>query len=230
MAEPKRTQTTGGRPRRSAATSAAWKSGLLASGFGAVFGLNVSPIPEVNIGVRYETRTALRWEYKDVSGPLAGGAFLDIAEGDKYDRDLPALLGLGVSCKPLEKLKVEGSLDYYFNQGADWDDAEDDVENGYAIGAAAEYALLEKLSLSAGFLYTKTGADEDSYLDVNPALNSFTVAGGVICRFTEKLSAELGIVKPFYTSDNGTSQDTLIDVDLEKSLWIIALGLQCKIF
>jgi hypothetical protein len=36
MAEPKRTQTTGGRPRRSAATSAAWKSGLLASGFGAV--------------------------------------------------------------------------------------------------------------------------------------------------------------------------------------------------
>jgi len=36
VAEPRRTPTTGGRPRRSAAASAAWKSGLLASGFGAV--------------------------------------------------------------------------------------------------------------------------------------------------------------------------------------------------
>ena len=180
--------------------------------------------------MRFETRTALRWEYKDVEGPLTGPGFLAIAEGDEYDRDLPALLGLGVSWKPQEKLKVEASLDYYFNKGADWDDAEDDVKNGFAIGAAAEYALLEKLSLSAGFLYTKTGADEDSYLDVNPALNSFTVAGGAIYRFGEKLSAELGIVKPFYTDDSGTSQDTLVDVDLEKSLWIIALGLQYKIF
>jgi hypothetical protein len=36
MAEPRRTPTTGGRPRRSAAASAAGKSGLLASGLGAV--------------------------------------------------------------------------------------------------------------------------------------------------------------------------------------------------
>jgi len=36
VAEPRRIPTTGGRPRRSAAASAAWKSGLLASGFGAV--------------------------------------------------------------------------------------------------------------------------------------------------------------------------------------------------
>ena len=36
VAEPRRTSTTGGRPRRSAAASAAWKSGLLASGFSAV--------------------------------------------------------------------------------------------------------------------------------------------------------------------------------------------------
>ena len=36
MAEPARTPSAGRSPRRSAATSAAWKSGLLASGFGAV--------------------------------------------------------------------------------------------------------------------------------------------------------------------------------------------------
>jgi hypothetical protein len=36
MAEPARTPSAGRSPRRSAAASAAWKSGLLASGFGAV--------------------------------------------------------------------------------------------------------------------------------------------------------------------------------------------------
>ena len=36
VAEPRRTPTAGRSPRRSAAASAAWKSGLLASGFGAV--------------------------------------------------------------------------------------------------------------------------------------------------------------------------------------------------
>jgi hypothetical protein len=36
VAELRRTPTTGVRPRRSAAASAAWKSGLLALGFGAV--------------------------------------------------------------------------------------------------------------------------------------------------------------------------------------------------
>jgi hypothetical protein len=36
VAESRRTPATGGRSRRSAAASAAWKSGLLASGFGAV--------------------------------------------------------------------------------------------------------------------------------------------------------------------------------------------------
>lgn len=36
VAEPRHTTAIGGRPRRSAAASAAWKSGLLASGFGAV--------------------------------------------------------------------------------------------------------------------------------------------------------------------------------------------------
>jgi hypothetical protein len=36
MAEPARTPSTGRSPRRSTAASAAWKSGLLAAGFGAV--------------------------------------------------------------------------------------------------------------------------------------------------------------------------------------------------
>jgi hypothetical protein len=86
---------------------------------------------------------------------------------------------------------IAASLDYYFNKIADWDGDEDDVDNGFANGTAAEYGLLEKL----------------------------------------KLSAELGVIKPFYTGDDGTSAiPTTVALKLDKSLWIIALGLQYKIF
>jgi long-chain fatty acid transport protein len=197
------------------------------SGFGGIFGIDLRPISGLNIGVRYETNTKLEWEYKDVAGPLAAG--LGISKGGKFNRDLPAILGIGASYLVLPKLKVEGSLDYYFNKNADWDGDEDDVDNGFAIGAAAEYALLEKLKVSAGFLFTKTGADPDSYIYLNPALDSVTIAGGALYQFTEKLSAELGVIKPFYSADDATSLGAT-PVDVDKSLWIVALGVRYKIF
>lgn len=199
-----------------------------ASGFGAIIGLDLSPLSGLNIGMRYETVTKLEWEYMDVTGPFAGAQ--GIAEGDTFDRDLPAIFAIGVSYMVLPKLKVEGSFDYYINKGADWDGGEDDVDNGFAIGAAAEYGLSEKLKVSAGFLYTKTGADKDSFVHLNPALNSLTIAGGALYELSEKFSAELGVVKPFYTADDGSSAVGSTAVELDKSLWIIALGLQCKIF
>jgi long-subunit fatty acid transport protein len=196
------------------------------SGFGGVFGVDVHPLSGLNIGVRYETVTKLRFKYRDVAGPLASG--LGISVGDTFDRDLPALLGVGASLMVLPKLRVEGSLDYYFQTSADWDGDQNDVGNGYAVGASAEYSLLEKLKVSAGILYTKTGADPDSFVFLNPALDSVTVAGGAAYRFTKNLGVELGVIIPFYNGDDATSLGgTTVKVD--KSLWIIALGLQCKI-
>jgi long-chain fatty acid transport protein len=203
-----------------------------ASGFDAVIGLDIAPLKGLNIGVRYETRTGLEWEYTKVEGDLA--TLQGIAEGDTYNRDLPSLLGVGASYMITPKLKAEASLDVYFNKSADWEGDEEDVSNGFAAGAAGEYAFFEsKLKASFGFLYTKTGADSDSFIHLNPALNSFTIAGGALWRITEDLNVELGVMKPFYTGDDGSSTfpaSNIIDVSLDKSLWIIALGLQYKIF
>jgi long-chain fatty acid transport protein len=200
-----------------------------ASGFGAIIGVDLSPVSGLNIGARYETVTKLEWEYTKADGPIAVAQA--IAEGNTFNRDLPAMLGVGVSYMVFPKLKVEGSLDYYFNKGADWDGLEDEVDNGFAIGAAAEYALVEKLKVSAGFLYTKTGDGSDSYVYLNPALDSITLAGGAIFQITEKLSAEFGIIKPFYFDDEASSAfPPTVTVDVDKSLVILAPGLQYKIF
>jgi len=209
------------------------------SGFGAVIGLNITPLSGLNIGIRYETITKLEWEYDKVEGPIATlppPTGLGLAEGDKYDRDLPSLLGLGVSYQLIPELRADASFNYYFTKQADWDGDEDDHKNGFEIGAAAEYSILPNLKASVGFLYTNQGADKDSYEYLNPALDAISVCGGALYEVMPDLNLELGISGSFYLKDNGFSDPDLsdpfppIDVDLKKTVLNIALGASYKIF
>jgi long-chain fatty acid transport protein len=202
------------------------------SGLGATIGLNVAlPFFDMNIGVRYETRVILEWEYDKVEGPLAtlpppNG--LGLAKGDKFDRDLPAILGLGVSLKPIPMLRTEASFVYYFNKAADWDGAEDDHNNGFEFGAAAEYSFIPGLKGSAGFLIADPGADEDTYITLNPALRSFSIGFGVLVDMIPKVQLELGVLKPLYIKDDDTS-DFGLPVEVDKGLWIISAGASINI-
>jgi long-chain fatty acid transport protein len=198
-----------------------------ASGFGAIIGVNIAPLSGLNIGIRYETVTKLEFEYDKAEGPLASS--FGYVEGAKEDCDLPALLGVGVSYYSLPKLRTEASFMYYFNSTADWDGAEDDHDNGFEIGAAVEYSLLSNLDASLGFLYTDQGADDESYVYLNPALKALTICGGGIYDFTEDLSFELGLAGIFYSEDSGESQ-VGIPVDMKKTAFNVALGVQYKIF
>jgi long-chain fatty acid transport protein len=197
------------------------------SGLGATIGLNVAlPFFDMNIGVRYETRVILEFEYDKVEGPLAtfpppNG--LGLSDGDTFDRDLPAILGLGVSLKPIPMLRAEASLVYYFNKAADWDGAEDDHDNGFEIGAAAEYSFIPGLKGSAGILIADPGANEDTYITLNPALRSFSIGAGVLVDMIPKVQLELGVLKPLYFKDDDTS-DFGLPVEVDKGLWIISAG------
>lgn len=202
------------------------------SGFGGIIGLNIAPLAGLNIGIRYETITKLEWEYKKVEGPLATLAppnGLGLSEGDKYDRDLPPLLGVGVSYMIRPQFKAETSFMYYFTKQADWDGDEDDHKNGYELGVAFEYEALKKLKASVGFLYINQGADEDSYAYLKPALDAFSVCGGGIYEVMPGLNLELGVSGTFYTEDDGNSQLAAIPVTLNKTVLNIAVGANYKI-
>jgi long-chain fatty acid transport protein len=200
-----------------------------ATGFGGVFGLNIAlPAMETNIGIRYETKVNLDWE-----ADKAGGAL-----GSQFDftgrKDLPAMLSIGASIKPLPILRTEASFNYYFNKGADWQGLEDSVENGWEIGAAAELSFIPGIMGSLGVLYADPGADEDSYFYLNPALRSLSIAGGVAVTTIPKLELELGVLKPFYFEDDGFSQGgeplfSPISLTIDKSLWIVAIGASLSI-
>jgi len=119
------------------------KYGEHSRGFGGILGVNIKPVKEMNIGIRYETVTRLVRKYtvKDdeisvSSSGNAGNAVAtvlkntlsnkdhnqsDSALGDKYySRDLPPVLGLGIAYDVMDGLKVSASYTCYFNKDANW--------------------------------------------------------------------------------------------------------------
>ena len=127
-------------------------------GWGGIFGINVTPMEKLNIGLRYETKTSI-----DLSTHVTTDDIGIVTEGFKRNRDLPALLGLGVSYKFTPKIRVEADLTYYFNQNAGWDDNpvtsgdETQKDDGYDIGIACEYTFNPQWKASVGYMYTYVG-------------------------------------------------------------------------
>ncbi len=95
-------------------------------GWCGIIGVNIAPTEKLNIGLKYETKTRLNFEYDvkqdTVTGESSGlGAAQGIIDDTKHRRDLPALFGLGVSYKFTPKIRVETGLTYYFIEDADCD-------------------------------------------------------------------------------------------------------------
>jgi long-chain fatty acid transport protein len=207
------------------------------NGWGGIFGVNISPTDELNIGIRYETKTKLTLETEqkkdtlETTLPLITGQPTDgiVQDGAERDRDLPALLGLGVSYQLTPELRTEANFTLYFNDDANWDDdyitAGDETkkDNGYDIGLALEYAFNPKLRASLGYMYTETEIDADDMLYSAPELDAHTIAGGVAYEAMPGLNLNFGILKTFYQDEKTSS-----DVKLEKDVIIVALGVQYK--
>jgi long-chain fatty acid transport protein len=197
-----------------------------ATGWGGVIGLDVAPCERSNIAIRYESAVALEFETEqkrdtlEAMDPTGVGLVVD---GAKYDRDLPALLGFGASYQFTPELKVDANLTWYFNSSADWDGAEDLVDDGYDVGISFEYAFLPQLIGSVGYMWTETGIDADYMTPESPELDAHSIAGGLKWVAMPALDVNLGVLKTFYQDDT-----TTWGVKYEKDVIIVALGVQYK--
>jgi long-chain fatty acid transport protein len=197
-------------------------------GWGGIIGVNVAPTEELNIGLRYESKTSIDLETKVTIDTVPGGL---VTPGAKRNRDLPALLGLGVSYKFTPKIRVEADLTYYFNEDADWQDNpvtsgdETKKDNGYDIGIACEYTFNPKWKASVGYMYTDVGIEPDNMSIETPELDASTIAAGFAFKATPDWDLNFGILKTFYDDATTTS-----GIYYEKDVVIIALGVQYKFF
>ena len=151
-----------------------------------------------------------------------------IIDGQNISRDLPSLLAVGFSYFITPKLRTEVDLTYYFNEDADWQGAEKNIDNGYDLGIALEYIFSEKIKASIGYLHTELGVDPENFLPENPELDANTIGAGIAYAFNRNFHTNISIGNSFYEDDSFISPITGATVEYDKNVFFLALGLEYR--
>lgn len=170
------------------------------SGITPIVSVNISPIEMLNIALKYEFKTKLELTTSAATGkeglvgfnPVTGDPIYLFPDGDLTNMDIPAMLSAGVTLKPIEPLLISGGFHYFFDKDANWDGREEFIDRGlYEIALGAEYAIGEKLAVSAGYLMTSAGVTADYQNDQNHSLSANTFGGGFGFKITEMIELNL---------------------------------------
>jgi len=131
-----------------------------ADGWGFVLGIQIVPVEDLVLALRYESEVNLNFE-NDVnsSDNLSNiiGLFID---GDMNHRDFPAMIGFGASYRITPELRGEADFNWFFQENAAWGRSEtgerisDMAGDVWSWGLSAAYQATPELEVSAGFLYT----------------------------------------------------------------------------
>lgn len=188
-------------------------------GYGGVFGLNYRATERLNLGMRYDTKINMNFEAdaseKQVEIPVPGQDPMKIgfssiygqyADGVKSRRDLPAILALGASYKVTDRWTTFAGGNYYFNKDAKMDDdyTHGEYDNGWEVSLGSEYWVSSKVAWMLGANYAVTGADEETYSDIEYALDSFMLGTGIKYRQDENTEWVVAVSHYWYDSADGT--------------------------
>jgi long-chain fatty acid transport protein len=215
-----------------------------ARGATGVLGVDFFPTPRWILALRYEAVTPLEWEVQRsslnldsvIKDPGTRAGYIGLlrrtlrAPGTRFQRDLPATLGLGAGCLIRPDLRADLSFNYYFISSADWSGAEDLHDDGYELSLALEYDWPIPLRTSAGALYTVTGAGTDSYQIENPALDSYTLGLGARYALNDRLGLSAGWAGNFAREDEVTAASFNSTAHLEKRVLLYAVGIDYRLF
>ena len=212
-----------------------------ANGFGYVLGINYMPNEILNFALHYDSKVPLEFETDIKSSTNATGttllAGMNVKDGQKTDRDLPGLIGLGAEYKGIEKLNLNVSFTYYLEKYVDWDsyntsntstgkeyNLADEVSNSYDLSFSGRYDINEKLKASLGYMYTYVGLEAKDY-DLNakmsPVLNCHSFSLGLGYDYNEKLSFGLGSLYSSYVEE----KDEANNVEYDKTNIIMSFSL-----
>ena len=114
-------------------------------------------------------------------GKDGGGIFI---QDSVAIADMPAALSVGVDFKPMDKLTLSGSFNCYFDKNVDYDGQEDAdinmIDNNFLeFGLGAQYALGEKMRVSAGWAHTSTGVNSNYQSDMGYSTNTNSFGAGL---------------------------------------------------
>jgi long-chain fatty acid transport protein len=215
-----------------------------ARGVGGVLGVDAFPIPGLILGLRVEGPTSLEWEVQRsslnldsvIKDPATRNGYVARlrqvlrAPGEKFQRDLPANIGLGVGYTWLPRLRTDLSFNYYFNTLADWDGKEDQHDDGWEASVGAEFRITSQFKASAGAQYTVTGAKPESYQIENPALDSYTLGFGVHYDMSPRLGVSGGFTANIAFDDSMPVPTLATTAELNKYVLVTAVAIEYRAF
>jgi long-chain fatty acid transport protein len=206
------------------------------TGYTPIISLNVTPMDNLNIAVKYEFQTKLELTTK-VFDNKGGGIFTD---GAKSGADIPALLTTGAEYKPMDKLTIAASMNIYFDKNVDYDGSADTtinmIDNNFLeYGLGVEYSLSEKLRVSAGWLATSTGVNKNYLNDQRYSTNTNSFGAGFGYRINDMIDLNVGGQYTMYAEGSKDFSKELVPGNplslvswketYDKSTWIIGAGL-----
>ncbi len=194
-------------------------------GVGGVIGFHYQPTEKLNIGFKYETEVELNLDADgsvsttsknpyfnadtgkgSIVGNINGALEKEpvIAEWLEDDRrNLPAMMALGVSYELTDRITLLTSGNYYFIKDANRNGCYENYDNGYEISVGVDYKLNDKWTLMAGYQYTDTGANENTYKDTDYALDADMYGVGV--KYTPDETKEFIVSYAYVDYKNGTA-------------------------
>jgi long-chain fatty acid transport protein len=217
-----------------------------ADAIGAVFGVNVRPNEKINVGLKYETKLGLDWattidpESKGNIGEVILGANGRVDDME-YARDLSAVFAAGVVWNVSPDWSISPSLTYYFDDDADWGEVRNEARDGnsYDLSLGVGKIFSEKLSATAGYMFTNTGIDANGYgliEQMSPPLDANTFAVGAQYDYNEKFTFAGSLMGNFYIADTA---DEVVhplgfvlspEVEYEKTNYSAAVSVQYRFF
>jgi long-chain fatty acid transport protein len=213
------------------------------SGVTPILGVNLSFGDKLNIGIKYEFITRLRVTNQTTSDfttgidPETGDPITMFPDGAETINDMPAMLAVGVEFRPMDRLLVTGSMNYYFDKAVDYDGSADlDINmidknfTEYALGV--EYGLTKGLRASVGWLGTFTGVNLNYQDELSYSLNTNSIGGGFGYRITPMIDVNIGGMYTIYKEGTKKYSRTMTGSDVLASLtetynkdtWVVAVG------
>ncbi|MBE0666653.1 MAG: outer membrane protein transport protein, partial [Bacteroidales bacterium] len=213
------------------------------SGITPVIGVNLSLTDKLNVGIKYEFKTKLEVtnataaDFTTGFDPETGAPVTMFPDGAVIINDMPALLAVGIEFRPLDKLLLTGSFNYYFDQAVDYDGSADkDIDmidkNFTEFALGVEYGLTEKLRASAGWLGTFSGVNLNYQDELSYSLNTNSFGAGFGFRISPMVDINLGGMYTMYKEGTKTYNHIMTGTILTKSVtekfnkdaWVIAVG------
>jgi long-subunit fatty acid transport protein len=123
------------------------------------------------------------------------------------------MLSVGVDLGVTSKLNVAAGVHYYFDKTANYGHKLNGVyvdnsaiidKNFYELAGGLQYKLNNFILISGGYLYAKTGVNNDYQSDLTYSLTSQTVGIGGAINILDNLQLNLGVAYTMYQKGEKT--------------------------